>query len=82
MGSERRFCGAFVGTGTIAAASPIVALSVATSRAGNVSSQLANSLAVTNSVTRLLPQAAPSPGGEKSWSVTCMWLIGYCLKRA
>jgi hypothetical protein len=80
MGSERWFCDAFGGTGkrfkTIAAASLIVALSVATSRAGDVSSQPADSLTVTNSVARLLPQAAlppepppppPPSAGETSW---------------
>ena len=71
MGSERWFCDAFGGTGkiltTIAAAALIVALSVVTSQAGDISSQPADSLAVTNSVTRLLPQAAPPPEGEESW---------------
>ncbi len=63
---------------TLAAASLIVVLAAATSRAGDVSGQPANSLSVTNSVTiycrrRLLqpppePTAAPPPpGGEESW---------------
>ena len=63
---------------TLAAASLIVVLAAATSRAGDVSGQPANSLSVTNSVTNLLPQAPaaappepaatpPPPGGEESW---------------
>jgi hypothetical protein len=63
---------------TLAAASLIMVLAAATSRAGDVSSQPANSLSVTNSVTNLLPQAPaaappepavapPPPGGEQSW---------------
>jgi len=71
MGSERWYRDAFGETReifkTLAAASLIMALSVATSRAGDISSQPADSLSVTNSVTSLLPQAAPPPGGEQSW---------------
>ena len=52
MGSERWFRNAFGGTGkilrTIAAAALIVALSVVTSRAGNILSQPADSLTITN----------------------------------
>jgi hypothetical protein len=80
MGLERWFCGAFGGTGkifkTTAAASLIVILSVATSRAGDISSQPADSLSVTNSVTRLLPQAAPPPGGEQTW-LSRLHISGY-----
>jgi hypothetical protein len=80
MGSERWFCNAFGGTGkiltTIAAAALIVALSVVTSRAGDILSQPADSLTVTNSVTRLLPQAAPPPGGEQSW-LSSLHISGY-----
>jgi hypothetical protein len=73
MGLECWPRGAFGGTGkiwkTIAAASLIVALSVATSRAGDVSAQPADSLSVTNSVNNVLPQAATPPpgGGAESW---------------
>ena len=70
MGSERWYRDAFgvirKAFKTIAAASLVMTLLVATSRAGDVSSQPADSLSVT-SVTRLLPQAAPPPGGEQSW---------------
>jgi hypothetical protein len=80
MGSERWFCNAFGGTGkifkTIAAAALIVALSVVTSRAGDILSQPADSLTVTNSVTRLLPQAAPPPGGETTW-LSRLHISGY-----
>ena len=80
MGSERWYRDAFRGTGeifkTIAAASLIMALLAATSRAGDISSQPADSLSVTNSVTRLLPQAAPPPGGEQSW-LSGLHISGY-----
>jgi hypothetical protein len=82
MGFEGWCRDTFGGSGrvwkTLAAASLIVVLAAATSRAGDVSSQPANSLSVTNSVTNLLPQAPaaappepaatpPPPGGEESW---------------
>jgi len=80
MGSERWYRNAFGGTGrifrTIAAASLIVVLSVATSRAGDISSQSADSLNITNSVSKLLPQAAPPPGGEQSW-LSSFHISGY-----
>src|SRR5215472_11565587 len=80
MGLERWCRDAFGGTGkivkTIAAASLIVALSVATSRAGDIASQPADSLTVTNSVTHLLPQAAPPPGGEHGW-LSGLHISGY-----
>jgi hypothetical protein len=95
MGSERWFCNAFGGTGkifkTIAAAALIVLFTAATSRAGDISSQPADSLAVTNSVTRLLPQAAPLPPepppppppgpGEASW-LQRFHLSGYLSEQA
>jgi hypothetical protein len=58
------------------AASLILAVSVATSRAGDISSQPADSLSVTNSVIRLLPQAAPPPGGEQTW-LSRLHISGY-----
>jgi len=81
MGFERWFRDAFGGTGeifkTIAAAALIVVLSVATSRAGDVSSQPADSLNVTNSVAKILPQAAPPPpGGEQTW-LSGLHISGY-----
>ena len=91
MGSERWYRDAFGGTGkifkTIAAASLITVLFAATSRAGDISSQPADSLSVTNSVTNLLPQApaatppeptaaAPPPGGEQSW-LSGLHISGY-----
>ena len=80
MGSERWYRDAFGGTGktfkTIAVASLILTLLAATSRAGDISSQPADSLSVTNSVTRLLPQAAPPPGGEQSW-LSGLHISGY-----
>jgi hypothetical protein len=82
MGLDRWLCGAFGGTGklvkAIAAASLIVALSVATSRAGDVSGQPADSLSVTNSVNNVLPQAATPPpsGGESSW-LSGLHISGY-----
>src|SRR5689334_11739383 len=80
MGLDRWSRGAFEGSGklvkTIAAASLIVVLSVVTSRAGDLSSQPADSLSVTNSVTHLLPQAAPPPGGEQSW-LSGLHISGY-----
>ena len=76
MGSERWFCNAFGGTGKVLTTIAATALSVVTSRAGDISSQPADSLAVTNSVTRLLPQAAPPPGGEESW-LSGLHISGY-----
>ncbi len=80
MGFERWYRDAFGGTGkifkTIATASLIMALSAATSRAGDVSSQPADSLSVTNSVTRVLPQAPPPPGGEATW-LSGLHISGY-----
>jgi hypothetical protein len=82
MGSERWFRNTFGGTGkiltTIAASALIVALSVAASRAGDISSQPANSLSVTNSVSNILPQGAaqPPPGGEESW-LSGLHISGY-----
>jgi hypothetical protein len=69
MGSERwRFL--FGGTGRlrkiIAAASVFVLLPFI-ARAGDVSGQPADNLTVTNSVSRVLPQATPPSGGEQSW---------------
>jgi hypothetical protein len=76
----RCFYNAFGGTRkiltTVAAAALIVALSVVTSRAGDILSQPADNLSVTNSVTRLLPQAAPPPGGEESW-LSGLHISGY-----
>jgi hypothetical protein len=81
MGLERWLRGAFGGTGkvlkTIAAISLIVMLIAATSRAGDVSAQPADSLSVTNSVNNVLPQAAtPPPGGEPSW-LSGLHISGY-----
>jgi hypothetical protein len=82
MGLDRWFRDVFGGTGklvkTIAAASLIVALSVATSRAGDVSAQPADSLNVTNSVNNVLPQAAtpPAAGPEESW-LSGLHISGY-----
>ncbi len=72
---------------TLAAASLILMLAAATSRAGDVSGQPANSLSVTNSVSNLLPQGAgapppgpetapPPPGGESSW-LSGLHISGY-----
>jgi hypothetical protein len=68
-----------------AAASIIVMLAVATSRAGDVSGQPTNGLNVTNSVSNVLPQGggAPPPeptttstGGEESW-LSGLHISGY-----
>ena len=61
---------------TIAAASVLVTLVAATSRAGELSAQPADAISVTNSVTNLLPQAAPPPGGEESW-LSGLHISGY-----
>jgi hypothetical protein len=82
MGFEGWCCSMFGGTGkvwkTLAAASLIVMLTVATSRAGDVSGQPADGLSVTNSVNNILPQAAPPPpsGGEASW-LSGLHISGY-----
>jgi hypothetical protein len=63
---------------TVAAASLIVMLSVAVSRAGDVAAQPADNLNVTNSVSNLLPQAgaAPAAGPEESW-LSGLHISGY-----
>ena len=80
MGLERWCRGAFGGTGaicrTIAAAWFVIALLAANSRAGNVSSQPADGLSVTNSVSKLLPQTNPPPSGEESW-LSGLHISGY-----
>jgi len=80
MDLGRWFYTAFGGTRkiltTVAAAALIVALSVVTSRAGDILSQPADNLSVTNSATRLLPQATPPPGGEESW-LSGLHISGY-----
>jgi len=71
----------FGGTGKIfkafAAATLILVLSVAASRAGDISGQPADRLSVTNSATRVLPQAAPPPpAAEESW-LSGLHISGY-----
>jgi uncharacterized protein DUF1302 len=68
---------------TLTVASLMVILAVATSRAGDVSGQPANSLTVTNSVSNVLSQGAPAaapapppPGGEESW-LSGLHISGY-----
>ncbi|MBV8773301.1 MAG: hypothetical protein JO166_13370 [Deltaproteobacteria bacterium] len=60
-------CGAFRGARkifkTVAAAGLIIALSFATSRAGDISAQPSNGLNVSNSVSNILPQAGGAPAG-------------------
>jgi hypothetical protein len=79
------FGGAWRRWETVAVALLVVMLSVATSRAGDVSGQPANSLSVTNSVTSVLPQGAaatppatstPPPGPEESW-LSGLHISGY-----
>jgi hypothetical protein len=80
MGVERWCRGAFEGTGkilkTLVAASVILMLMAATSRAGDISSQPADSLSVTNFAGRLLPQTAPPPTAEASW-LSGLHISGY-----
>jgi hypothetical protein len=89
MGFDRWWCDAFGGTGKIskafAAATLILVLSVAASRAGDISGQPADSLSVTNSVASVLPQggaaappatSAPPPGAEESW-LSGLHISGY-----
>jgi hypothetical protein len=75
-----RWCDAFGGTGkisrTIAAAALLVVFCVASSRAGDIASQPADALSITNSVSSALPQAAPPPGGEESW-LSGLHISGY-----
>ncbi len=70
----------FGGTGKaskiVTSALLVILLSAATSRAGDLPAQPANSLSVTNSVTKVLPQAPPPPGGEQSW-LSGLHISGY-----
>src|SRR5438445_6308524 len=85
MGFDRWCSDAFWGTGRglkiFAAASLILTLAVATSRAGDISGQPANGLSVTNSATDLLPQAAagapPPLPGEATGGLAGLHISGY-----
>src|SRR5439155_20905807 len=82
---ERWCSDVFWGTGRrvriLAAASLIAMVSVATSRAGDISGQPGNGLSVTNSATDLLPQAAagapPPLPGEAAGGLAGLHVSGY-----